>query len=85
MSPPDLSGTTALVTGASSGIGEAMARLLASWRCDLVLTARRADRLEALASELGAHSIRCRCLPEDLADPRGPERLHRREIGRAHV
>jgi short-subunit dehydrogenase len=85
MSSPDLSGTTALVTGASSGIGAAMARLLGSWKCDLVLTARRGDRLDALAGELRAtHGVDCRVLVEDLGDRDAPARLHRRigETGR---
>lgn len=84
MSSPDLSGTTALVTGASSGIGAAMARLLGSWQCNLVLTARRGDRLEALARDLSAsHRIDCRVLVEDLSDRAAPARLHRRvgELG----
>jgi hypothetical protein len=58
----------ALVTGASGGIGEEFAKLLASKGCDLVLAARSGDKLSRLAESLAAaHRIRAHALPIDLS------------------
>lgn len=66
----------AVITGASSGIGEEFARRLAAEGVHLVLTARRRDRLAALASELtGQHGIRVWVIEGDLSTPEGPERF----------
>jgi NADP-dependent 3-hydroxy acid dehydrogenase YdfG len=59
-----LAGKTAIVTGASSGIGEATSRLLAQKGCNVVLAARREERLNALAVELGTLAV-----PTDVTEP----------------
>lgn len=67
---------TALITGASSGIGEALAARFAQGGHDLVLVARSAATLEALAVRLAAdHGVRARAVPVDLSRPEGPAEL----------
>jgi NADP-dependent 3-hydroxy acid dehydrogenase YdfG len=63
-----LNGTVALVTGASSGIGEAAARALAARGATVAVAARRKDRLETLAAELKKQGGRVLVIEADLTD-----------------
>jgi NADP-dependent 3-hydroxy acid dehydrogenase YdfG len=65
---PDLTGTAALVTGASSGIGAATARQLAGHGAAVALVARRRDRLEALAAEIGKAGGTALAVEADITD-----------------
>lgn len=68
---------TALVTGASSGIGRELARYHATKGGDLILTARRAGELDALKSELeSVHGIKVTTIPLDLGTVTGPRELY---------
>ena len=72
----DFDGRWALVTGASAGIGAALARELAGRGAKLILTARRRERLAALAAELEAHGTETRIVAADLNDPAAPQRIY---------
>ena len=67
---------TALITGASAGIGEAFARVFAAEGFDVILTARREENLIKLANEIESrYEVSAYVIVEDLSDPAAPERL----------
>ncbi len=67
---------TALISGASSGIGAELARIHAEHGGDLIVVARRRDRLEALKTELeAAHGVTVYVLPKDLAQAEAPQQI----------
>jgi short-subunit dehydrogenase len=76
----------ALITGASSGIGAAFARAYAAQGRDLVLVARREERLRELAGELGSrHGVDAGVCAVDLATPEGPAQLVAEIAQRGHT
>jgi len=77
-SPGTGRGLTALITGASGGIGRDLAELFARDGCDLLLVARSADALDALGAELSrTHGVRSTAIPADLSDPDAPAAVFR--------
>ncbi len=75
---------TALITGASAGLGKEFATQLAARGVDLVLVARRREALETLAADLrAAHGVNAEVLVADLSLPDAPAQLHReiRDLG----
>jgi uncharacterized protein len=75
-STQDFNGKWALVTGASAGIGVALARELAAHGAKLILTARRKERLKSLAAELSAKGTEVRIVVADLNDPAAPQQIY---------
>jgi NADP-dependent 3-hydroxy acid dehydrogenase YdfG len=83
-----LAGTTALVTGASSGIGEAAARHLSGLGADVALVARRRDRIEALAKQIEGDDGRALVIEADVTDREQAEGAVQRtvdELGRLDI
>ncbi len=71
-----MSKETALITGASSGIGMELARLFAQDGSDLVVVARREERLAELAQELNEkYGVDVKVLPKDLSKPKSPNEI----------
>ncbi|MFK7959705.1 MAG: SDR family NAD(P)-dependent oxidoreductase [Phycisphaerales bacterium] len=66
---PDITGRTIAITGASSGIGAATARAAAAAGMDVVLVARRTERLEAVAADVRAAGRTAVCVAADVNDP----------------
>lgn len=73
----ELSGKRVIITGASRGIGQALARQLARFGCGLLLTAHKEDELTALSDELRAQSVNVAAMPADLSDPESREHFIR--------
>ncbi|MDF1749340.1 MAG: 3-oxoacyl-[acyl-carrier-protein] reductase [Alphaproteobacteria bacterium] len=78
----DLTGKTALVTGATGGIGGEIATALHAAGATVGLSGTRAERLQDLANTLGE---RCFVLPANLSDPEGPEALAKAEAAMGSI
>jgi uncharacterized protein len=86
MAVPFLQGKTALVTGASSGLGAEFARQLAASGCSVILVARREERLRELQAEISArYAVTTECVAMDLAVADAPKRLYDQLQGSGRV
>ena len=73
----NLHGKTALITGASSGLGAEFARQFAELGCSLILVARRLERLHEVQTEISSHyGVTTECVAMDLTEEHAPQRLH---------
>jgi NADP-dependent 3-hydroxy acid dehydrogenase YdfG len=84
MAEKTLADRTIIVTGASSGIGEATARLLAQAGAQVVVAARRKERLEALQAKIEAAGGRCVAVPTDAAEPTQLDALFEQAVKAGH-
>ena len=72
----DGAGRTVLITGASSGLGEAFVRVFAEKGFNIVLTARRKEQLERVADDISDKvGVKTTCILADLSDPAGPQQI----------
>lgn len=71
----DLTGRVALVTGGGTGIGRAIALLLAERGADVALAARRADKLEGVAQEIRTLGHKALCVPTNVRDPQAAQAM----------
>lgn len=79
----DITGQVALVTGASSGLGDHFSRTLAAAGATVVVAARRTDRLEALVAQIAGSGGKALAVPLDVSDPASVERAMAETVRRA--
>ena len=81
----ELSGKLAIVTGASRGIGRALAKEFAKHGCRLLLTALEEDKLASLSNELKIYPVRVSVMAADLSDPGGRKNFIRWVLGQNEI